>query len=330
MLHDLVARFGPLIVFVNVLAAAIGLPVPAMPTLVLFGAMATLHPDALGAQLAPVLALAVLAALIGDTVWYVAGRHFGGRALKTLCKLSLSRDSCVKKTERFFGRWGVRVLAVARFIPGLSLISVPMAGALGTRYRVFVGYDGLGALLWAGCGVAIGFAFAKQIDWLFAGANQLGRALLVVIVALLAVYTAVRWMRRRALIRQLANARIDVDELERLLRAEPAPVVFDARSPEHRKLDPYAIPGAQFADERDLRDIVAHYPATQKFVIYCSCPNEVSAALMAQRLKQAGFADALALRGGLDAWRDTGRQLIELAPQPPSEAPVLAAAPKTA
>ncbi|CAJ7104888.1 dedA family protein [Burkholderia pseudomallei] len=79
-----------------------------------------------------------------------------------------------------------------------------------------------------------------------------------------------------------------------------------------------------------MRDIVAHYPATQKFVIYCSCPNEVSAALMAQRLKQAGFADALALRGGLDAWRDTGRQLIELAPQPPSEAPVLAAAPKTA
>ncbi|KWZ39037.1 hypothetical protein WS72_30180 [Burkholderia savannae] len=329
MLHDLVARFGPLIVFVNVLAAAIGLPVPAMPTLVLFGAMATLHPDALGAQLAPVLALAVLAALIGDTVWYVAGRHFGGRALKTLCKLSLSRDSCVKKTERFFGRWGVRVLAVARFIPGLSLISVPMAGALGTRYRTFVGYDGLGALLWAGCGVAVGFVFARQIDWLFTGANQLGRAVLAVIVALLALYTAVRWMRRRALIRQLANARIDVDELYRLLQTDSAPIVFDTRSAEHRKLDPYAIPGAQFADERDLRDIVARYPATQKFVIYCSCPNEVSAALMAQRLKQAGFADALALRGGLDAWRDTGRQLIELDSQLASEAG-LAPAHKTA
>ncbi|AOJ07823.1 DedA family protein/thiosulfate sulfurtransferase GlpE [Burkholderia mayonis] len=329
MLHDLVARFGPLIVFANVLAAAIGLPVPAMPTLVLFGAMATLHPDAIGAQLAPVLALAVLAALIGDTAWYVAGRHFGSRALKTLCKLSLSRDSCVKKTERFFGRWGVRVLAVARFIPGLSLISVPMAGALGTRYRTFVGYDGLGALLWAGCGIAVGFVFAKQIDWLFTGANRLGRAVLVVIVVLLALYTAVRWMRRRALIRQLANARIDVDELDQLLQADPAPVIVDARSLEHRKLDPYAIPGAQFADERDLRAIVAHYPATQKFVIYCSCPNEVSAALMAQRLKQAGFADALALRGGLDAWRDTGRQLIELDPQAASEA-VLAPAPKTA
>ncbi|AIO69782.1 DedA family protein/thiosulfate sulfurtransferase GlpE [Burkholderia oklahomensis] len=329
MLHDLVARFGPLIVFANVLAAAIGLPVPAMPTLVLFGAMATLHPDAIGAQLAPVLALAVLAALIGDTAWYIAGRHFGGRALKTLCKLSLSRDSCVRKTERFFGRWGVRVLAVARFIPGLSLISVPMAGALGTRYRTFVGYDGLGALLWASCGIAVGFAFAKQIDWLFTGANRLGHAVLVVIVALLALYTAVRWMRRRALIRQLANARIDVDELDQLLQADPAPVIVDARSPEHRKLDPYAIPGAQLADERDLRDIVAHYPATQKFVIYCSCPNEVTAALMAQRLKQAGFADALALRGGLDAWRDTGRQLIELDPQAASEA-VLAPAPKTA
>ncbi|NHH83035.1 putative membrane protein [Burkholderia gladioli] len=121
MLHDLVAQYGPLIVFVNVLAAALGLPVPAMPTLVLFGAMATMHPDMIGIQLVPVLLLSVLAAVIGDSAWYLAGRRFGGRTLKTICRLSLSRDSCVKKTEQFFGRWGVRVLAIARF---LSLIHI--------------------------------------------------------------------------------------------------------------------------------------------------------------------------------------------------------------
>ncbi|WP_323119203.1 DedA family protein/thiosulfate sulfurtransferase GlpE [Burkholderia alba] len=316
MLHDLVARYGPLIVFVNVLAAAIGLPVPAMPTLVLFGAMAALHPDMIGAQLGPVLLLSVLAALIGDTVWYAAGRRFGGRTLKTLCRLSLSRDSCVRKTESFFGRWGVRVLAVARFIPGLSLISVPMAGALGTRYRTFVGYDALGALLWTVCGLLVGVVFSKQIDWLFAGASRLGRAALVVVIALLALYTAVRWARRRALIRQLSNARIDVDELDHLLQGEPAPVIFDMRSAEHRKLDPYAIPGAQFPDERNMDALRARYPATQKFVVYCSCPNEVTAALMAKRLTQAGFTDALALRGGLDAWRGTGREVTVLEPEP--------------
>ncbi|MGU7784245.1 DedA family protein/thiosulfate sulfurtransferase GlpE [Burkholderia sp. PU8-34] len=313
MLRDLVAQYGPLLVFANVLAAAIGLPVPAMPTLVLFGAMAALNPGMIGSQLVTVVALSVLGALIGDTVWYIAGRRYGGTTLKTICRLSLSRDSCVKKTERFFGRYGVRVLAVARFIPGLSLVSVPMAGALGTRYRTFAGYDALGAALWTIVGLAAGLVFYRQIDWLFAGASRLGRAVLLVIVALLAIYAAVRWMRRRALIRQLANARIGVDELEALLRDPTAPVVLDVRSAEHRKLDPFAIPGAQFADERQIGDIVSRYPLTQKFVVYCSCPNEVSAALMAKRLLDAGFTDALALRGGLDAWRDTGRELTSLA-----------------
>ncbi|HDR8959030.1 MULTISPECIES: DedA family protein/thiosulfate sulfurtransferase GlpE [Burkholderia] len=318
MLRDLVAQYGPLLVFANVLAAAIGLPVPAMPTLVLFGAMAAMHPAMIGSQVVTVLALSVLGALIGDTVWYVAGRRYGGATLKTICRLSLSRDSCVRKTERFFGRYGVRVLAVARFIPGLSLVSVPMAGALGTRYRTFAGYDALGAALWTIVALGAGLVFYRQIDWLLAGASRLGRAVLLVIVALLALYAAVRWMRRRALIRQLASARIGVDELERLLRDPSAPVVLDVRSAEHRKLDPFTIPGAQFADERHIDDIVARYPLTQKFVVYCSCPNEVTAALMARRLLDAGFTDALPLRGGLDAWRDTGRELASLLEETPA------------
>lgn len=318
MLRDLVAQYGPLLVFANVLAAAIGLPVPAMPTLVLFGAMAAMHPAMIGSQVVTVVALSVLGALIGDTVWYVAGRRYGGATLKTICRLSLSRDSCVRKTERFFGRYGVRVLAVARFIPGLSLVSVPMAGALGTRYRTFAGYDALGAALWTIVALGAGLVFYRQIDWLFAGASRLGRAVLLVIVALLALYAAVRWMRRRALIRQLASARIGVDELERLLRDPSAPVVLDVRSAEHRKLDPFTIPGAQFADERHIDDIVARYPLTQKFVVYCSCPNEVTAALMARRLLDAGFTDALPLRGGLDAWRDTGLELASLLEETPA------------
>lgn len=322
MLRDLVAQYGPLLIFANVLAAEVGLPVPAMPTLVLFGAMAAMHPETIGAQLTTVLAISVLAALIGDTVWYLAGRRFGGSTLKTICRLSLSRDSCVKKTERFFGRYGVRVLAVARFIPGLSLVSVPMAGALGTRYRTFAGYDALGAALWTLCGLIAGLVFYRQIDWLFAGASQLGRMALLVVVALLAAYTAVRWMRRRALIRQLANARIGVDELDMLLQDTTAPVILDVRSDEHRTLDPFAIPGAQFADERHIEDIVARYPLTQKFVVYCSCPNEVSAALMAKRLTDAGFIGALALRGGLDAWRDTGHRLTSLENDTPATDPV--------
>ncbi|MEM5384345.1 DedA family protein/thiosulfate sulfurtransferase GlpE [Paraburkholderia phymatum] len=316
MLHDLVEQYGPAIVFANVLAASIGLPVPAMPCLVLFGAMAAMHPGSIGVQVLPVLVLAVLATLIGDSAWFAAGRIYGGNTLKTLCKLSLSRDTCVKKTERFFGRWGVRVLAVAKFVPGLSIVSIPMAGAMGTPYRTFLAYDSIGATLWSGLGLVLGVVFAQQIDMLFAGASRLGKMTAVVVAVLLAIYCAYRWYRRRQLIRRLATARMDVDELYKLMLDKRSPVLFDIRSQEKRKLDPFVIPGSVFADERQLNEIVTKYPHDQKLVIYCSCPNEVSAAWMAKQLTEAGFSDVLPLRGGLDAWRDAGRHLEPLAEEP--------------
>lgn len=71
-------------------------------------------------------------------------------------------------------------------------------------------------------------------------------------------------------------------------------------------MDPYVIPGAVFADERQLDGILTTYPREQKIVIYCACPDEVSAAWMAGKLRRAGYRDVLPLRGGIDAWRDAG------------------------
>ncbi|WP_028218302.1 DedA family protein/thiosulfate sulfurtransferase GlpE [Paraburkholderia oxyphila] len=322
MLHDLIAQYGPALVFLNVLAGSLGLPVPAMPALVLFGAMAAMHPGSIGQQVVPVLGLSIVATLIGDSVWFLAGRLYGGNTLKTLCKLSLSRDTCVKKTERFFGRWGVRVLAIAKFVPGLSIVSVPMAGAMGTPYRQFVGFDGIGAALWSGTGLLIGVLFAPQIDMMLAGASRLGRFAAVVVVVLLVLYATYRWQRRRQLIKKLANARITVDDLYRAMANKPPPVIFDIRSAEKRKLDPYIIPGSLFADERQLDEIIEKYPHDQKLVIYCSCPNEISAAWMAKKLAEAGYVDVLPLLGGIDAWRDAGRTLESLQVMSSPEVPV--------
>ncbi|HTH60796.1 MAG TPA: DedA family protein/thiosulfate sulfurtransferase GlpE [Paraburkholderia sp.] len=330
MLHELLVQYGPALVFANVLASSLGLPVPAMPVLVLFGAMAAMHPGSIGQQVGSVLVLSILATLIGDSAWYVAGRLYGGNTLKTLCRLSLSRDTCVKKTERFFGRWGVRVLAVAKFIPGLSIVSVPMAGAMRTPYRQFITFDAIGGALWAGTGLIIGVLFAPQIDMLLAGAGRLGRAAALVVVGLLLLYAAWRWQRRRQLIRKLANARITVDDLYGAMQNETPPIVFDIRSHEKRKLDPFIIPGAIFADERQLDNIASKYAPDQKLVIYCSCPNEVSAAWMAKQLTELGFVDVVPLLGGLDAWRDAGRTLEPLIAQAAADVAVEEATRKTA
>jgi membrane protein DedA with SNARE-associated domain/rhodanese-related sulfurtransferase len=315
LLHQLVDRFGPAIVFANVMGSALGLPVPAMPTMIIVGAsIALMAVDgaAFWPPLVGVLCVAVAGGVLGDLVWFQGGRKYGDKTLKTICKLSLSRDTCVKKTERFFGRWGVRVLLVAKFIPGLSLVSVPLAGAMGVRLRSFIVHDGAGVALWGAVGLTVGVIFAAQLEMVFAMISQLGRQAGMVIVALLAVYVVYRWWRRRALMATLEKARISVDELYALMNNQPLPVIFDIRSPEKRMLDPEAIPGSLFADERDLANIIESYDKSRKVVIYCSCPNEVSAAWMAKTMRNAGFRDVVPLTGGLDAWRLAGFEVATL------------------
>lgn len=305
-MQELVDRYGALLVFANVLALSLGLPVPAMPTLVLVGAGLALQPEAMWLPLLGVLAVSVAASLIGDSIWFYAGRRYGNRTLQSLCRLSLSRDTCMKRTERFYGRFGVRVLSVAKFIPGLSMVSVPLAGAMQARLPLFLRYDGLGAALWAALGLGLGVVFARQVETVIDALSQLGTGAGVVIGVLLAAYVGWRWWRRRTLLRSLEGARIDPPELEALVRAGQPPVVFDIRAPGLRDVDPYVIPGAVFADERQLDGILATYPRDGKVVIYCACPDEVSAAWMAARLREAGFRDVRPLRGGIDAWRDAG------------------------
>jgi membrane protein DedA with SNARE-associated domain/rhodanese-related sulfurtransferase len=312
MLHDLIARYGPWLVFANVLGASLGLPVPAMPSMILIGASIAVTQASPWQPLGQVLALAVCASLIGDTVWFFAGRHYGGATLKTLCKVSLARDSCVRQTERFFGRFGARVLSFAKFVPGLSLVSVPVAGAMGVSLRIFLAMDGLGALIWASVGLTLGVAFSNQLDSLFDTLRLFGRRAAICAVIFLAAYVAYRWWRRRALLRTLETARLSVDDLYKLMDADPPPLIVDIRSPEKRTLDPYIIPGACFIDERDLSQFASTVPHTRKVVIYCSCPNEVSAAWVAKSLRNLGFADATPLLGGLDAWRLAGWETAPL------------------
>jgi membrane protein DedA with SNARE-associated domain/rhodanese-related sulfurtransferase len=305
-MQDVVDKYGVLLVFANVLALSLGLPVPAMPTLILVGAGLALQPEAMWLPLLGVLAVSVAASLIGDSVWFYAGRRYGNRTLQSLCRLSLSRDTCMKRTERFYGRFGIRVLSVAKFIPGLSMVSVPLAGAMQARLPLFLRYDGLGAALWAALGLGLGVVFSRQVETVIDTLSQLGAGAGVLVGIVLAAYVGWRWWRRRALLASLEAARIEPVDLDGLIRNGQAPVVFDIRAPGFRDVDPYRIPGAVFADERQLDGILATYPREQRIVIYCACPDEVSAAWMAGRLRRAGFHDVLPLRGGIDAWRAQG------------------------
>ncbi|SAL48760.1 DedA family transmembrane protein [Caballeronia peredens] len=326
MLRELIIDYGLPLVFANVLLECLGLPLPALPTLVLtgaitvsasivpgsFAALTSLFPSAAFGPLVAIVVTASVAALIGDTLWFWLGRRYGSRILAFMCKLSISRDTCVNRSAGFFTRFGVRILAVSKFIPGLSTLAIPVAGATGIGFGSFLFYDALGALLWSGVGVAFGAAFADLVDTALAWLDWLGRGVIAVAVIALMLYLAVRWWQRVSLLRRLRMARIDIATLRALLAgAPPPPLVIDVRRPERRAMDPFAIPGALLLDH-DVASQLSGIARDRKVVTYCDCPNEVSAALAARELNAHGFSDVAPLVGGLAAWRAAGHVLDPL------------------
>ena len=164
-LVELVQHYGLALVFVNVLALQAGLPVPAYPTLIVTGALAARG----GYSLPALLATATLASLIADIGWYAAGRRIGGSVLRTLCRISLSPDSCVRQTESIFTRWGAPSLMVAKFVPGFASVATAMAGVVRIAVWRFVLADAVGAALWSGVAIALGYAFRDAIDDVVSG-----------------------------------------------------------------------------------------------------------------------------------------------------------------
>lgn len=296
----------PLIAFGAVLAGSLGIPIPALPILVLAGSAAA---AALGAGpwlLLGALAAGVAGGLLGDTVWYLMGRRFGFRVLKLLCRISLSRDSCVRQTGSVLSRFGVRLVLFARFVPGLSVVAVPMTGAAGVSYARFLAHDAIGVLLWAGFGLVLGFAFADTIGALLGMLESFGLGLLGVVIVAIAIYVGVRAMRRRNQRRQLALPRATVAELQQLIDSGQPYHLVDVRSVDQRQLDPEMIPGSRaVAMDAPNGELAAVPPGVPVFV-YCGCPNEISAAKMAARFLELGYADVRPLLGGIDAWRQAG------------------------
>lgn len=298
---------APVVAFLGVFAGAIGLPVPAMPTLIVVGSTLVVARD-------PVLILttflgALTGAFLGDAAWFLTGRRFGYRVLDGLCRVSLSPDTCVRRASGFFEKRGVKLLLISRFVPGLSLVAIPIAGAGDTRFSRFTLYDLLGAALWVSVGLSAGMLFYRQIDALLAMLRQFGIGLAAAAVIGLLLWIAFRYLRRTLLLVRLRKSRISVDELSMLLASEPGALIVDVRSAMSRRDDPYVIPGSRLFDLATADVELATLPRHSAVVIYCSCPNEVSAAKVAERLSKLGFSNVRPLTGGLGAWRDAGRDV---------------------
>jgi membrane protein DedA with SNARE-associated domain len=260
----MLGEYGLVLVFVNVLIEAVGMPVPAIPLLLVAGALAA-RGELPFVQL---VVVAVATAMLVDFGWYTLGRRMGFRVLKTVCRVSLSPDSCVRQTEALFERLGMRSLLIAKFIPGYSIVAPPLAGATGAPVGQFLAYDGLGCLLWAGSAVTLGYAFRDAIGRVIAFLGALGTWALLLGGGALALLVAVKWWQRRRFYKVLRLARISIQELHDLIEDDDPPFIVDVRSA--RQHERSRIPGALRVTLEDIEEKLRELPRNREIVLYCT------------------------------------------------------------
>jgi membrane protein DedA with SNARE-associated domain len=259
-------RHGYSVLFVWVLAEQLGLPLPATPLLLAAGALA--GSGQMNVWLA--IALAVFASLLGDLSWYQFGRVRGGKVLNLLCRISLEPDSCVRKTESAFVRHGARSLLIAKFVPGLNTMAPPLAGIIGMRLGRFLIFDALGALLYLGSFVALGYAFSSQLEQVAARVAGLGFSLLVILGGALGAYIGWKYVQRRRFIRSLRIARITPDELKSKIDAGEEVVIVDLRGSLDFDAAPQTIRGAIRMAPEQVEESHTQIPRDREIVLFCT------------------------------------------------------------
>src|SRR5262245_364418 len=291
-----VERHAVPVVFVNVLLQQLGLPVPAVPTLLLAGSLA-----AGPAVLAKALAAAVVASVVADWLWYGAGRAFGYRVLAGLCRLSINPASCVNQTEARFVRWGVPSLVVAKFIPGFSTVAPPIAGALRMSLAGFLLAAAIGAVLWAGLALGAGWLLRGAVPDLIAMLDRNATAAALLVALLLVGWLAWKLWQLHRFRRLAAVPHITPAELFATLETAEPPLLLDLRGA-GMAAEMGLIPGAVVAEHDHLDDAVRGWSKDRPIVTLCACPQDAGAIHAARRLLDQGFMSVRPLQGGYDAW----------------------------
>jgi membrane protein DedA with SNARE-associated domain len=260
---ELLHRYGYSLVFSAILLEQLGLPVPASPVLILAGALAA----AGDLSFTLLVILASIGCVIGDMVWYFFGRYKGRRVLKTLCSLSLSPDSCVRKTENSFAKYGMNSLIFAKFVPGLNTIAPPMAGLVNSSFLSFIWRDLTGTLLYVLAFLIPGFFFEKMVFDITSIFEEIGKDSFALVIGLIAAYVLMKFVRLKMVQRKLYKARITPEELYRMVTGGEQLTILDLRSALKSEVQ---LPGAIRIHPAEIDQHLDLLSKEKRIVMYCT------------------------------------------------------------
>lgn len=263
--HFLIVH-GEIVLLAVVFLEQIGLPLPSMIFLIAAGALV----GAGQLDAFRVISLSFLATMVADALWYQLGGRYGTRVLALLCRISFEPDTCVRMAEQIYRRHGLRVLLMSKFIPGLSTVAPPLAGAFRLGLKRFLLYDSIGAILWVVVSVAIGYALSDQLEVAAVFLASMGLTLGIGLVAVIVLYVAGKIAWRQWVLHRLKGARITVAQLRDLIESGQAPVIVDLRHELDLAASPGGIPGALRMAPEEVFDRYHELPRDREIVTYCS------------------------------------------------------------
>jgi membrane protein DedA with SNARE-associated domain/rhodanese-related sulfurtransferase len=291
--------------FVAVLGQQLGLPIPSVVFLMAAGALAAhgrMNPGM-------IIALGLLGCLGGDGVWFWMGRKWGPKALRVLCRFSGDPRSCSRNAQEKFRRYGLPMLCVAKFVPGLDAVMPPIGGAEGVSVARFVLLDSIGSALWSACYMGLGYVFVHQLyaamTWVQHGGTALGLAVIVPVL----LYAGWRGLILVLMLWELRRRRISPPILARKLKSNSKVAVLDLShfEPEADEEILEAIPGAFVVEPSSLRKAAQiAVPEDVKVILYSPSGSHTVSARVAMELKRIGVEKVWVLEGGLKAWREHG------------------------
>ncbi len=258
---------GYYFVFFYVFGVGMGLPIPADPLLLIMGAMVGDHRY----YLIPAFFAALVPAVLADYVWYEIGRYKGSSVLRLICRLAIEPDTCVRSTESTFTRRGVSTLYIAKFVPGMSLISMPMAGVIGMSRRRFLLADSVGCALWISTYMVVGMIFHNYVDLVIAQFGLFGKRAGVVVLCGLVLFIGYKYVQRWRILRELRANRITPSAVRDMLdTSKEGLTIVDLRHPSEVKRNSFKIPGALIMRPEELRALAREIPPEQEIILYCT------------------------------------------------------------
>jgi membrane protein DedA with SNARE-associated domain len=265
-IRALLLQHGYAFLFCYVLAVQAGLPIPADPLLLIMGALAG---DGRYSLWLSALA-AITASLLGDVLWFEIGRHRGRSVLSLVCRLALEPDACVRKTELRFRRGGAFTLLFAKFIPGMSLVSMSLAGIIRMPRARFLLADAAGCSLWTFSYLVLGKLFHRQVDLVVVTLGLYGRRAGLTLSTLLAAYLAYKYFQRWRFRRQLRINRLSPQGALDLMSGNQSITIVDLRNPAEIREVGSKIAGARILSPEDLSSHSHEIPESHDVILYCS------------------------------------------------------------